>query len=70
MEDPRADEELLRLDPASGTMTVQARLPAASQVDSITVGLGDVWLVPVKGDGAAAARCSSGQLMLWQRADS
>ena len=39
------DGELLRLDPATGTMTVQARLPAASQVDSITVGFGDVWLV-------------------------
>jgi streptogramin lyase len=39
------DEKLLRLDPATGTMTVQARLPEASQVDSITVGFGDVWLV-------------------------
>jgi streptogramin lyase len=39
------DRELLRLDPATGKMTVQARLPAASQVDSMTVGFGDVWVV-------------------------
>jgi streptogramin lyase len=39
------DQELLRLDPATWTTTVRARLPAASQVDSIAVGFGDVWLV-------------------------
>jgi hypothetical protein len=38
----RADR-LLRLDPATGTITGQARLPA--RVDSLTVGFGDVWLV-------------------------
>jgi DNA-binding beta-propeller fold protein YncE len=38
----RADR-LLRLDPATGTITGQARLPA--RVDSLTVAFGYVWLV-------------------------
>jgi serine/threonine protein kinase len=38
----RADR-LLRLDPATGTITAQTPLPA--QVDSLTVGYGYVWLV-------------------------
>ena len=39
------DDRLLRLDPGSGTITAQARLPASSHVDSMTVGFGDLWLV-------------------------
>jgi streptogramin lyase len=39
------DEQLLRLDPATGTITVSARFPASAHVDSLTVGFGDVWLV-------------------------
>jgi hypothetical protein len=39
------DEQLFRLDPATGTITVQARFPASSHVDGLTVGFGDLWLV-------------------------
>jgi hypothetical protein len=38
-------DRLLRLDPATGTITGQARLPASARVDSLTVAFGDVWLV-------------------------
>jgi hypothetical protein len=38
-------EKLLRLDPATGTMAVEARFPRSSRVDSMTVGFRDVWLV-------------------------
>jgi hypothetical protein len=41
---PREDQ-LLRLNPATGKITVQARLPASARVDSLTVGYGYVWLV-------------------------
>jgi serine/threonine-protein kinase len=39
------DDALLRLDPGTGKITVRARLPASPGIDSLTVGLGDVWLV-------------------------
>ena len=39
------DDRLFRLDPATGTMTVQARFPTSSRVDSLTVGFRDVWVV-------------------------
>jgi hypothetical protein len=39
------DDRLFRLDPATGTMTVRARFPASSRVDSLTVGFRDVWVV-------------------------
>ena len=38
-------DRLLRLNPATGKITVQARLPASWRVDSLTVGYGYVWLV-------------------------
>jgi hypothetical protein len=38
-------ETLVRLDPATGTMSVQGRFPASSRVDSMTVGFRDVWLM-------------------------
>jgi serine/threonine-protein kinase len=38
-------DELLRLDPATGTSTVQARFPVSAGVDSITVAFREVWLV-------------------------
>jgi hypothetical protein len=41
--DRGAPDRLLRLDPATGTITEQKQLPA--QVDSLTVGYGYVWLV-------------------------
>jgi Protein kinase domain len=39
------DDRLLRLNPATGTITRQVPLPASWQVDSLTVGYGYVWLV-------------------------
>jgi hypothetical protein len=39
------EDRLLRLDPATGTITTRAWLPASWQVDSLAVGYGDVWLV-------------------------
>src|SRR5579862_528966 len=39
------DDELLRLEPATGRITVQARFPASAGVDSLTVAFRDVWLV-------------------------
>jgi hypothetical protein len=39
------DDRLFRLDPATGTKTVQARFSASSHVDSLTVGFRDVWVV-------------------------
>jgi hypothetical protein len=38
-------DRLLRLDPATGRRTVQARLPVSSRVDTLTYGFGDLWLV-------------------------
>ena len=37
-------DRLLRLDPATGKLTVQARLPVSSHVDTLTLGFGDLWL--------------------------
>jgi len=39
------DDRLLRLDPATGSLSVQVRLPASSGVDTLTVGFGELWLV-------------------------
>ncbi len=42
--DPRRDR-LLRLDPATGRLSVQARFPLSSGVDTLTFGFRDLWLV-------------------------
>ena len=42
--DPRRDR-LLRLDPVTGRLKVQARFPLSSGVDTLTFGFRDLWLV-------------------------
>jgi Protein kinase domain len=39
------EDRLLRIDPATGTITGQVPLPASSQVDTLTTGFGYVWAV-------------------------
>jgi streptogramin lyase len=45
LDDGSRFDRLLRLDPATGKVKVQARLPVASRLSSMTVGFGDLWLV-------------------------
>jgi DNA-binding beta-propeller fold protein YncE len=39
------ENEVLRIDPATGKVTKRTRFPAASRIDSLAAGLGGVWVV-------------------------
>jgi hypothetical protein len=45
LEDGPRRDRLLRLDPVTGRLRVQARLPLSSGVDTLTFGFRDLWLV-------------------------
>lgn len=48
LDDGRGYDRLLRLDPATGKTTVQARLPASPYTDTLAFGFHDLWAVDSK----------------------
>jgi hypothetical protein len=48
LDDGARHDRLLRLNPATGKTTVQARLPASSHIDTLAYGFRDLWAVDSK----------------------